>query len=224
MAARLAADRPADIETGTFNAGEGIDFSLEPYGDKYILRFAGEPEAFVLSEERVILGGRELKYDTGATALRVSVWGSMTLYTEATPGGLPATRTGDYTPPPYPSVSPSDLAAALHDEASHMAYEYHVALRFAAPVENEASRAEAFNALPAIAGGIARVVSAPGGHETFARRIDAVKMVEGDRPACALSGRTLLVNIVPSQGLAGHPSSRAIAVALGKFLSIPEAD
>jgi len=34
------------------------------------------------------------KYDTGATALRVSVWGGLTLYTQDAPQGLPATYQG----------------------------------------------------------------------------------------------------------------------------------
>ncbi len=75
-----------------------------PYGDKYLLRFDGGPENFVLYGDRVALGGRELKYDTGALALKISVWGGVTLYTQEAPGGLPATRTGDATMPPKLTV------------------------------------------------------------------------------------------------------------------------
>ena len=101
MAARLSAEKVGDVEAGSYSAGDNIAFSLDSYGDKYLLRFAGGPEAFVLSGDRVALGGRVLKYDTGATALRISVWGGMTLYTQEAPGGLPATRTGDAVSSPH---------------------------------------------------------------------------------------------------------------------------
>jgi len=50
-----------------------------------------------------------------------------------------------------------------------------------------------------------------------------VRIVEGDKPTVAISGRTLLVSFVPSAGAAGRASSRAIAAALGKMLALPEA-
>src|SRR5579883_2806361 len=82
MAARLSAEKVSDVAAGTYNADDDITFTLIPYGDKYLLRFSGNPENFVLYGDRVALGGRELKYDTGALALKISVWGGITLYTE----------------------------------------------------------------------------------------------------------------------------------------------
>src|ERR1700722_6940713 len=76
MSARLSAEKVGDVETGTFSTGDNnLSFSLAPYGDRYLLRFADSPESYVLTVERVLLGGRILRYDTGVTALRVSVWG-----------------------------------------------------------------------------------------------------------------------------------------------------
>src|SRR5438874_7710598 len=89
MSARLSADKVGDIQSGSYSAGDTVAFSLQSYGDKFLLRFDGGSETFVLGVDRVALGGRELKYDTGATALRISVWGGMTLYTDRAPGGLP---------------------------------------------------------------------------------------------------------------------------------------
>jgi len=222
MAARLSADKVADVQIGSFMAGDNIAFSLDLAGGKYLLRFDGNPEIFALQVDRVALGGRVLKYDTGATALRISVWGGMTLYTEAAPGGLPATRTGDFSTPPLTPVSESDLETALRDETSHLAYVQHVNVHFSAPVTGDAAHTQAFDALANIDGGIARVVASPAGRAAFAKRIGGVKLAEGDRPAVSLSGRILTVVFVPDQGPAGRPSSRAIAMALGKFLSVPE--
>ena len=223
MAARLSADKTADIETGSFSAGDRIAFSLEPLGNRFVLRLSGTPELFVLEMERVTLGGRVLKYDTGATALKVSIWGGITLYTEEAPGGLPATRTGDFTAPPHPAVSEAELSAALRDESSHLSYARKVSVHFTGASGNDDSRAQAFDALANTDAGIDRVVASGAGRAAFTRRIENVKLVEGDRPGVALSGKTLVVSFVPGLGAAGRPSSRAIAVALGKFLAVPEA-
>ena len=70
--------------------------------------------------------------------------------------------------------------------------------------------------------GIERNVATPAGRNAFIRRFDSVRIVEGDKPTIAISGRTLLVSFVPSAGAAGHASSRAIAAALKKMLALPD--
>jgi len=227
MAARLSADRVGGVAAGDYSAADDINFTLLPYGDKYLLRFDDSPENFVLYGDRVALGGRELKYDTGALALKVSVWGGVTLYTQQAPSGIPATRNGDATAPPKLQVTAASLTAALADEASHIAYVQQLKLRFSADESilknNDDVRGNAFDALVNSAMGIEHVVATPAGRSAFVRRFDSVRIVEGDKPTIAISGRTLLVSFVPSAGAAGRASSRAIAVALGKMLALPEA-
>ena len=194
MAARLSADKAADVETGAYQAGDKIDFTLDRLGDKYLLRFAGTPETFALSVDRVILGGRVLKYDTGATALRISVWGGMTLYTDTEPGGLPATRTGDLTGPARAAVSASDLEAALRDEASHLAYADKLDLRFSANGIAANGRDDAFDALISAGAAIERVVAAPAARSAFQRQIvrrrfQRVLPARRGRPRLALPDR-----------------------------------
>ena len=95
MASRLAAERVGAVQGGIYSAGEDNNFTLEPYTSaKYLLRFSGHPETFVLNVERASLGAKLLKYDTGTTALRISVWGGLTLYTQDAPQGIPATYQG----------------------------------------------------------------------------------------------------------------------------------
>ena len=225
MSARLSAEKVGDVEPGSYSAGDN-NFSLDIHGDKFLLRFAGNPEAFVLSGDRVVLGGRVLKYDTGVTALRISVWGGMTLYTDAAPGGLPATRTGDSAAPPRPPVTDADLDAALNDEATHLSYVEQMHLHFstdaAVLTRSDDARALAFDALTNAEAGIERVVANTAARQAFSHKIDAVRVVEGDKPSITLSGRTLLVGFAPAQGVAGRASSRAITQALGKLLAIPE--
>ncbi|MES2255625.1 MAG: DUF4908 domain-containing protein [Pseudomonadota bacterium] len=226
MAARLSVERVGGLAAGDYSAADDINFTILPYGDKYLLRFDDSPENFVLYGDRVALGGRELKYDTGALALKVSVWGGVTLYTQQAPSGLPATRNGDASAPPRLSVTAANLTAALADEGSHLAYVQQMKLRFSADESilknNDDVRANAFDTLINSAMGIEHVAATPAGRSAFVRRFDSVRIVEGDKPTIAISGRTLLVSFVPSAGAAGRASSRAIAFALGKILSLPE--
>ena len=226
MAARLSAERGGDVETGSFSAGENLTFTLEPYGDKYLLRFADSPESYVLSVERVFLGGRILRYDTGVTAIRVSVWGGMTLYTAGAPNGLPATRVSEELPAPRPAVDRDDFVAALSDEEKHLAYTLGLHIRFSAEpgiLNSKADKGLAFDALVSTAAGIEKLVSVPGGRAAMSKKFDTVRIVENPRPGVALVGKTLVVSFSPNAGQAGRASSREVAVQLGKMLQIAEA-
>ncbi len=228
MSARLSAEKVGDVETGTFSTGDNnLSFSLQPYGERYLLRFTGSPEDYVLTVERVLLGGRILRYDTGVTALRVSVWGGMTLYTEAAPGGLPATRVGDDTSAPRPVVSHNDFVAALTDEESHLAYTRQLHLRFSADPRilagTDDNRGLAFDAMVSAEAGIERLIGAPSGRQALSRKFDMVRIVQSDKPGITVSGKTLLVSYAPAAGAVGRASSREVALQLGKMLQIAEA-
>ncbi|HWY62062.1 MAG TPA: DUF4908 domain-containing protein [Rhizomicrobium sp.] len=227
MSARLSAEKVGDVETGAFSAGDNLNFTLDPYGDKYLLRLADSPERYVLTVERIFLGGRILHYDTGATALRVSVWGGMTLYTASAPDGLPATRIGDDDAVPRDPVSHDDLVAALADEESHLAYTLGLHIRFSAEpavlAAGEENRGLAFDALVSAESGIERLVATPGGRQALAKKFDMIRIVKSDKPGVTVSGKTLTVSFVPSAGAAGRASSRQVAQQLGKMLQVAEA-
>ena len=227
MRARLSAEKMSDVEAGLYSAGDSLNFTLAPYADRYLLRFSDGPEAYVLTVERVLLGGRILRYDTGAVALRVSVWGGLTLYTSATPGGLPATKTGEEIAPPAPPVSHNDLTAAMVDEGNHLAYTSKVRLRFLVETAilngSDDNRRLAFDAMVSAEAGIERLLAAPGGREAFTSRFNTIRLVQGDKPGLAAAGKTLVISYAPDAGVAGHASSREVAMLLGKVLQIAEA-
>jgi Domain of unknown function (DUF4908) len=227
MTTRLSAEKVGDVETGDFSTDNNLTFSLAPYGDRYLLRFANSPEDYVLTVERILLGGRVLRYDTGVTALRVSVWGGMTLYTESAPGGLPATRVGDDESGPPPPVSHNDFVAALSDEESHLAYTRQLHLRFSADPKvlagTDDNRRLAFDAMISAEAGIERLLGAPTGKDALSRKFDMVRIVQGEKPGITMSGKTLMVTYAPVEGAIGRASSRAVAVQLGKMLQIAEA-
>ncbi|MBN9587835.1 MAG: hypothetical protein BGN85_08465 [Alphaproteobacteria bacterium 64-11] len=225
MAARLSAERMGDVRPGIYSTGDGSTvFTLKPYNGKYLLTFQNSPEVFVLSVEHGSLGARILKYDTGATAIRVSVWGGMTLYTRDAPGGVPATRQDDAPPATDLAISQPELQAALEDEAGHLTYVQKVDLRFSADPAvmsgDPDTRGRAFDALINAALGIERyLTSLPIARQIFSKRINSVKVAEGGKPTVTLTGQTLLVSFVPGEGHEGHASSLAIEQELSRLLA-----
>jgi hypothetical protein len=230
MASRLAAERVGAVESGLYATDGRDSFTLQPYGrGKYLLRFTGGAEQFVLSMERGSLGTKWLKYDTGANALRVSIWGGLTLYTRDNPGGVPATRQGDAPPVTVLSVSAPEFQTALNDEASHLAYAQKVSLKFSADPAVLAAdpevRGRAFDALVNAAQAIERFVTqSPGARQSLTRRVNHVKLAQGGKPTISIVGQTLLVSFVPGEGHEGHASSLAIEQELGRLLASADKD
>lgn len=221
---RLNSDRIGYVEPGTYTAADRIQFSLDAAGANYLLRFAGSPEIFVLYQDRAAMGGRVLKYDSGETAMSVSGWGAVTLYVSSAPGGLPAERTSDSSPPAPLPVSIADIQSAAADEAQHLAYTRRVNLSFTANwsglTEDPAARAYALDTMENAARGLDRFTSTPVGREAIARRVDTVSLAESMRPTITLNGKVLVVTFNPGRGYVGRASSRAIARALSTLLSV----
>ncbi len=230
LASRLAAERVSAVQPGVYGAGDHVSFTLQPYGtNKYLLRFADNPENFVLTMERSSLGAKVLKYDTGATALRVSVWGGMTLYTQDAPQGLPATVQGDAPALTPLAISANELNTAFGDEASHLLYVDNIALKFSADAAilsaDAETRGRAFDALVNAATGIERFLAAqPAARQILSHRLNSVKVAEGGKPTIAISGQTLLVSLVPGEGYEGHASSLAIQQELTKLFAATPRD
>lgn len=230
MASRLAAERTGPVRGGIYSAGEDNTFTLEPYGTaKYLLRFSGHPEYFVLNVERASLGAKLLKYDTGTTALRISVWGGLTLYTQSAPMGIPATYQG-VAPASQPlAISATELQTAIGDEGNHITYVQNVALKFSADpavlAADPETRGRAFDALTNAAVGIERFLAAsPAARPILAKRVNSVKVAEGGKPTVSLVGQTLLISFVPGEGHEGHASSLAIQQELSKLMAVSARD
>jgi hypothetical protein len=221
MSAKLSSERIGDVETGDYSAGDNLHFTLIGYGDKFLLRYASSPEIFVLYPDRASLGGQVLKYDSGVTLLRVSVWGGMTIYTDSDPGGLPTTRNGDPSNLTHAPVTAATLNAALSDETGYLASARRLQISFSTDTlpPDPWVRTMAYDTLINTGMGLARYTMNPVGHEQVAGKISAVKILIGPKPVINLTGRTLNVTFVPAQGYAGRASSRAIALALGKLFA-----
>lgn len=224
---KLNATEIGGIEPGAYDAGDDLHFTLDPYGDNYLFHRSDEPEVFVLHSDRASLGGKLLKYDSGATALQVSGWGALTLYTDAQPEGLPAVRDGDSTPPAPQPISLNDLQLAAQDEAAHLAYARKVNLTFSADWRalsaDANARAVVFDAMQNVARGLERFAQRDDARSAVAQRISSVKLTVGKNDGVLLWGRTLVVGIDANKGYAGRASSRAVAQSLAKLLSVRQA-
>jgi len=226
VAQRLFNDRLANIEPGAYLAGDRVKFTLHPGDGYFLLRFEGSPEVFVLYADHASMGGRVLKFDSGETAIQVTVWGGLTLYTDAQPAGLPAVRTGDSPRPAPPQAVLSDMQTAAADEAQHLGYTRRLRLAFTADwasLGDGMTRSFAFDAMENAARGLDRFAASPQGHDALAQRVDSGAIVPGGgRPTLSLNGRTLIVTFNSASGFAGRASSRAVARSLSIVLGAPQ--
>ena len=222
---RIEQQHFGSIASGSYQAGDSLRFSIDRYRNDFLMRFAGQPEVFVLYANFGSLGGRVLKYDSDAIAIQVAGWGGMTIYTDDQPQGLPAMRTGDSSGPSLPSVTLAQAQSAADDEAAHLSYARGVHVGFTADWNalsgDSGLRALAFDAMENAARGIDRFTANQAARAVFTQRVSAVHMQTSEKPIIQMSGKTLIVTFNPRQGYEGRASSRAIAFALGKLFSVP---
>ncbi len=223
MSDRLSQDKLGDIEPGTYIAGDAIEFALDRLDDFYLLRIEGSPEIFALKPDPAAMGGRVLKYDTGETAIRVAGWGGITFYSDARPGGLPVSRTGDSTPPRRGNVSMGEIQKAARDEAAHFEYVRGIRLDFDTDWDDVAAnpplRTLAFEAMENAARGLERFTASAKGRQIVAQRVGAVLVTSGMRISLTMRGRTLVVTFNANNGYEGRASSRAIAKTLDWYFA-----
>jgi hypothetical protein len=225
LSERLENDRLGAIRSGTYEAPDEMRFTLDRDGNNYLLRVEDSPEVYVLYMQYASLGGRVLKYDSGKTALRVSGWGGLTIYTDKKPDGLPAEWSAGDTPPALPDVSMAAIRKAADDESRHLAYAHGLKVEFAADwaslADDAGLRALCFDAMENAARGLDRFAEMPAGRAALKAHVGVVFMETSGKPIIALKGRQLLVTYNPDKGYIGRASSRAIAHALYTAFSLP---
>jgi hypothetical protein len=222
---RIGKQHFGSIEIGNYQAGDNLRYSIDRYQNQYLMRVAGQPEVFVLYADYGSLGGRVLRYDSGAIAIQVAGWGGMTIYTDNQPDGLPAMRTGDSSAPSLASITLAQVQSAADDETAHLSYARGVHVSFTADwnaLSGDSNlRALAFDTMENAARGIDRFTANQAARAAFSQRVSAVQMKTSEKPTIQMSGKTLIVTFNPRQGYMGRASSRAIAFALGKLFSVP---
>lgn len=221
---KFAAERLGAVQPGAYIAGDKISFEIEPAGEEFFLRFDGNPETFVLYSDRASMGSRVLKYDSGETAIRVAGWGSLTLYTDAQPNGLPAVRTGEATMPRQVPVSVEELERIASGIGERLGHTRKLHITFTADwsvLETDSKlRAMALDTMQNTARGLDRFARSGTSRDALASRVSMVTLATSARPTLGIHDRTLIVTFNPERGYFGRASSRAIARALGIALRL----
>ena len=215
--------RFSDISPGTYQAGDRR-FSLDRYQNAFLMRFAGQPEIFVLYANYGAMGSRVLQYDSGAIAIQVAGWGGMTIYTDDQPEGLPTSRVGDSSAPVLPAISMQQIQSAADDETGHLSYVRGLKINFSADqnaVGDSNVRSLAFDTMENAARGIDRFTANPAAKGVFGQRVSSVRIVVSDKPYIRIDNRVLTVTFNPHTGYFGRASSNAISFALGKMFGVP---
>jgi hypothetical protein len=202
---------------GTYVTDDRLAFVVDRHGDSVRLRFDGGDEVFYLSSEAAPMGGRVLKYDTGAVALKVAGWGGVTLYTAADKNGLPAEYSDmpqNVDPPPIGEKDVKPFAAKLAQELSSRE---DFALGFAADWDavgkSEVLRTLACDAMRNATYALESVAKTAKRVRLF-DRIHIVRVVQGAKAGVTVQKGILLITIAPQMGLSARPSSLAIARAM----------
>jgi hypothetical protein len=219
----ISSPRFTDIAPGSYQAGD-FRFSLDRYQNAFLMRFAGQPEIFVLYGDYGSMGARVLQYDSGAIAIQIMGWGGMTVYTDDHPEGVPTSRVGDSTTPVLSAVSQAQIQNAADDDAGHLTNTRGLKLAFqtdANAVADNAVRALALDTMENAARGIDRFTGNPAARNAFGQRISTVRIAIADKPYIKIADRVLVVTFNPRTGYFGRASSRAISFALGKMFAIP---
>ncbi|HEY1836161.1 MAG TPA: DUF4908 domain-containing protein [Rhizomicrobium sp.] len=220
----LSRERMGVIDPGSYMAGDSVGFAIQNLGSNFLMRFDGAPEVFVLYAGRASMGGRILRYDDGQTAIQVTVWGGVTLYTDAKPGGLPAARTGDASSFALTGISLADLQTAAADDAKRLGYgrklRLAITMDWTALAGDSGLRALYYDAMENAVRGIDRFAASAHAREALAKKVNTVAIVPAPRPTVNVQGRTLQVTFNPGAGYVGRASSRAIARGLMKLFGV----
>jgi hypothetical protein len=206
---------PAD---GRYVTNDVPSFMLDRLDGQVRLRFLDRDEVFYLSSEPGSLGGRVLKYDTGAVALTVAGWGGVTLYTDEIKSGIPAERQAvvtDFEPKP---VAAKDIKA-LADRLTRALLRHRAfSIGFAADWDGLARQAEparglAVDSMRNAAYALEQLAAEPE-RAAIAGDLHSVRLLEAAQPGVALEKGALVVSYAPKNGPSARPSSLAIERAL----------
>jgi hypothetical protein len=213
----IGAPQPLPRDGTYVVADDSLIFMVDRRGDSVRLRFGGGDEVFYLSSEAAPMGGRVLKYDTGAVALKVAGWGGVTLYTAAAKGGIPAGYSDMVQSVDLPPISEKDMRPFAAKLAQELSAREDFALGFAADWDvigkSEVLRALVCDAMRNATYALESVAKTPKRMLLF-DRIHIVRVVPGAKAGVVVQKGILLITIAPDVGLSARPSSLAIARAL----------
>ena len=202
---------------GTYIANDRLAFAVDHRGAQVRLRFLDNDEVFYLSSDMAPMGGRVLKYDTGATAMQVTGWGAITLYTVQAKGGLPAEYDDETPNVDAPPVASGEVKAFAAKLAQDLSAAEDFAVGFAADWEKLAQSDElrtlGCDAMRNVAYAL-KDVAKSGRRSMISERVHIIRVIQGAKPGVTLKNGILAITIAPQLGPSARPSSLAIARVL----------
>ncbi len=179
-----------------------------------LLKFDGDPEIWVLVANRGPRGDMIYKNDVDEPLVRATKLGGLTVFTTRRPEGSAAALVGASGPLRLQPLGPLGLFNRLYQASLKASRAARHAIGFEAPDADAGSDGLIADAA-VVTGGAMASLSAKSGGRALMARLDRVVFAEGAQPAANLHGGILAITVVPSQGIAGRPSSGRILRAVG---------
>ena len=205
-------DSPA---TGRYETDEGGIFIFDRSAPRPLLKFEDDPEIWVLQPAPGPRGDVIYRNDLGEEMLRATSLGGMTVFTEKRPDGSPAALDGASPPLRVAPLSPAGLFNRFYQASVRVSRAAQHPIGFETREDAEPATAAAIGDAALVASEALIDMSASPKGKALLARLAGVVIAQGGKPTVSMQHGSLVVTIVPNQGVFGRPSSRLIERAAG---------
>jgi hypothetical protein len=203
--------KPAVPPVARYEAEGGVAFIFDRSSAQPLIRFEGSNEVWALTPQYAPGNDIIFKNDVGEPVLRLYRRGGLTVFTATRPEGAAALLDGVAS-----SLRPSSLIRYLEKSASRLKAASDRTSRAAGrqigvdvPDTGPDSLVVAVDAALVAFEAFDHLMKSDRDSKALAR-ISGVVVLEGSKPAVAVSRRSLVITVVPGRGAAGRPSSAKI--------------
>ncbi len=201
-----------------FEVDAGSSFVLDRrFGDTVLMRFDGSPEIWALRPSAGPRGDVIYKNDLGEAMLRSTRLGGLTLFTPDRPQGSAVAMAGQ-APGLHP-ITVSGMGALLQVFAQASARAGRAAqhlISFEAVDIEAGTESLLADAAILTAEAFQQVAGDNGEGRSKVARFNKVQFDQAKKVEVRIKGAVVQINVAPSEGLNGRPSSRRIAQELAK--------
>lgn len=209
------ADKPTGPPAARYQTDEGGVFILDRTTPQPLLKFADDPEIWVLHTAQGPHGDVIYRNDLGEQMLRATGLGGLTVFTLHRPAGSAAAYDGAGQPLRIGPINPVQLRDNFYQASFRASRFARHEIAFETGRDAEPGTATAYaDAAQVTSEAIVDIAALPNGRLLLTRFNDVV-ITQGGRPNAVLQKGKLIVTIVAKDGVAGRPSSRRIARAVG---------
>ena len=193
---------------------DGGVFTLDHSTRLTLLKFDDSPEVWVLFPSRGPRGDMIYKNDIDEPLVRATKLGGVTVFTSRRPEGSAASLVGSTSPLRLQPLGPVGLFNRLYQASVRASRAAQHSIGFEAPEADVTSDGLIADAA-AVASAAMVSLSGKNGGKSLIARLGRIIFSQGAKPTANLRGGILIITVVPSQGLAGRPSSGRILQAMG---------